>query len=125
MMEDERARYYEGRMNDESLWEKKPTPVRQIRSRRGQGPSTTFTLRLTGDELTRIAEAAIALGTTPTDFIRTAALKATEQAEAIDQARRGDIMEALTESQARLRELEALLVAAGLPDRKRRTTTAR
>ena len=69
------ARFHEQHMDDETLWKK---PGRTIRSRRGQGPSVTFTIRLTGDELTRISKGAFDRGTTPSDFIRSAALRALE-----------------------------------------------
>ena len=71
MTEAEMARYYEEHKDDMSLWEKKP---RSIRSRRGAGPSTMFSLRLTGEELTRIAEAARAKEITVSEFIRKATM---------------------------------------------------
>lgn len=75
MTEAELARFYEEHQDDMSLWEKKP---RQIRSRRGAGPSTIFSLRLTGEELTKIARAAQARDVTVSDFIRRATMAAVE-----------------------------------------------
>ena len=72
MNEEALARFYEERKGDLSLWQKKP---RQIRLRRGDGPSTMFSLRMTGEELSKIALAAQKRGTTVSDFIRRAALK--------------------------------------------------
>ena len=75
MNEADLARFHEAHADDETLWRK---PPRTIRSRRGKGPSVTFSIRLTGEELTRISEAAFARGTNPTDFIRAAALDAVD-----------------------------------------------
>lgn len=102
MTEAELAQYHEAHMDDESLWKK---PGRAIRSRRGQGPSVTFTIRLTGDELTRIAQAAYAQGTNPSHFIRSAALQALETPGEDLQRRQ----KALEEARSRVKELDAVL----------------
>jgi hypothetical protein len=70
MSEDELARFYESRMGDDSLWEKKP---RQIRTRRG-GASTVFSLRLAPEELEELYQAARREGSTLSDFVRKGAL---------------------------------------------------
>jgi len=75
MTEQELASFYEEHKEDMSLWQKKP---RRIRARRGQGPSTMFSLRMTGEELTKIALAAEARGQSVSDFIRSAAMAAIE-----------------------------------------------
>ena len=78
MTEAELAAFHEAHMDDEILWKK---PPRTIRSRRGKGPSVAFSIRLTGEELTRISQAAFAQGTNPSDFIRSAALRALDQSD--------------------------------------------
>jgi hypothetical protein len=66
------AGYFEENKDNPALWQKKP---RKIRSRRGQGPSSVFTLRLTAEELEELALAASARGVSLTEFIRNTALK--------------------------------------------------
>lgn len=78
MNEAELAAFHEEHADDETIWKK---PPRTIRARRGKGPSVTFSIRLTGEELTRISRAAFAQGTNPSDFIRRAALRAVEEPE--------------------------------------------
>jgi hypothetical protein len=70
MTEEELAQFYESRMGDVSLWEKKP---RQIRVRRGSA-STVFSLRLAPEELEELYAAAKRDGATLSDFIRQGAL---------------------------------------------------
>jgi len=100
MSEDERARYYEKHMDDETLFSKTP---RATRPRRGSGPSTMFSLRMTGEELTRIAEAARARGMTVSDFIRRASLAAIDDQDAAEKAT------ALGEAKEKARELSEAL----------------
>jgi hypothetical protein len=76
LTEAELARFYEKHKDDLSLWVKQP---RRIRYRRGEGPSTVFSLRLTGDELTRIAQAAHAREMSVSDFIRKATMAAIDE----------------------------------------------
>ena len=71
MTEEELALNYEDHKDDISLWAKKPM---SIRLRRGQGPSTILSLRLTGEELTAIARAAQASGVTTSEYIRRATM---------------------------------------------------
>ena len=54
-----------------SLWSKTP---RAMRKRRGEGPSTSFAVRLTVDELEELQDAALHEGITLSEFIRRAAL---------------------------------------------------
>jgi hypothetical protein len=68
MTEEELARFYEERRDDESLWDKS----RRIRVRRGS-PSTVFTLRLAPEELELLYQAARREGETMSEFIRKAA----------------------------------------------------
>jgi hypothetical protein len=72
------ARYFEERKDDETIWQKKG---RKIRPRRGQGPSTVFTLRLAPEELTALLAAANARNVSLTEFIRTAALTEAQAAK--------------------------------------------
>ena len=100
MNEDERARYYEEHMDDETLFSKKALP---LRPRRSTGPSTMFSLRMGGDELTKIAEAAKARGVTVSEFIRTASMAAVEDSEGASRAI------ALGEAKAKAKELAEAL----------------
>jgi hypothetical protein len=72
MNEDERGDYYEAHKDDDTLFSKTPAPIR-IRS-----ASTMFSLRIDAGELTRIAEAAKARGTTVSELMRSATLAAIE-----------------------------------------------
>ena len=71
MSETELARFFEEHKDDPTLWEKKP---RKIRSRRGQGASTVFAIRLSPQELEELFAAATARDVSLTEFIRTTAL---------------------------------------------------
>lgn len=100
MSEDERARYYEEHMDDDTLFSKTP---RATRPRRGTGPSTMFSLRMTGEELTKIAVAAKERGMTVSDFIRKASMAAVEDDDAASRA------VALGEAKEKARELREAL----------------
>jgi hypothetical protein len=67
---DELADYYERHAGDVSIWSKKP---RKIRVRRG-GPSHTFSIRFTPEEMEMLDDAAEKRGVTITELIRSAAL---------------------------------------------------
>jgi hypothetical protein len=69
--DDEIAREYLDNKDDMTRWN--VGAARKIRSRRGKGPSTIFSLRLTGEELVAFSEYARAHGTTVSDFLRQAA----------------------------------------------------
>jgi uncharacterized protein (DUF1778 family) len=71
MTEEELAGFYQSRRGDLSLWEEKPL---KLRSRRSSGPTTSFAVRLTPDELEELQAAAKQQGTTLSDFIRTTSL---------------------------------------------------
>jgi hypothetical protein len=79
MTEQEMARFFEEHAGDMSLWSKKP---RKIRSRKGQGASTVFSLRLAPKELEELFYAANKRGVTLTEFIRSSALAEARQVEA-------------------------------------------
>jgi hypothetical protein len=72
MTEAELAEFYQRHKDDDSLWGKVAVPMR--RRRRGEGPSTSFAVRLAPDELTELKQAADERGTTLSDFIREASL---------------------------------------------------
>jgi uncharacterized protein (DUF1778 family) len=104
MTEAELAQFYEARKGDLSLWKKEPRPIRR---RRGQGPSTSFAVRLTPAEIKELQAAAEATGKTVSDFIRTAALgTAREEAQGTNEAR---LRRALDSARAELREIRAAL----------------
>jgi hypothetical protein len=67
---EELADYYERHAGDLSLWSTKP---RKIRVRRG-GPSHTFSIRFTPEEMALLDDAAERRGITITELIRSAAL---------------------------------------------------
>jgi uncharacterized protein (DUF1778 family) len=73
LTETELARYFEEHKDDDSLWE---TTGRRIRRRRGQGPSTSFAVRITPEEISELQAAANLEGKTLSDFIRSSALSA-------------------------------------------------
>jgi len=97
--QDERtlAAEFEANKDDMSQWNRTP---RTIRSRRGEGPSTIFSLRLTGDELTAYAEFAKAKGMTVSEFLRKAAEAAMKPDAVLDQS-------ALLEVETKAKEFEA------------------
>ena len=74
--ERELARYYEENRDNPAIW----GPAIPVAPRRGTGPSTVFSLRLTGEELTLFWREANRRGITVSELIREAALK--EVAEA-------------------------------------------
>jgi hypothetical protein len=80
MSEQELARYYEEHRDDPSLWDWKR--ARRISARRGRGPSTVFSVRLTPEELTEIHRAANSSGANASDFMREAALERARNSDA-------------------------------------------
>jgi hypothetical protein len=75
MTEDERGDYYYEHRDDDSLFSRTPAP---IKVRKGTTASTMFSLRIPAGDLTRIAEAAKARGTTVSELMRKATLAAIE-----------------------------------------------
>jgi uncharacterized protein (DUF1778 family) len=71
MTEEELADFYQARKGDLSLWERESL---KRGSRRGTGPTTSFAVRLTADELDELQAAAKEQGTTLSDFIRSTSL---------------------------------------------------
>ena len=71
LSEAELAEFYEQHKGDMSLWRKTARPLRR---RRGEGPSTSFAIRLTPEEIEELQEAARGLEVTLSDFVRSAAL---------------------------------------------------
>jgi hypothetical protein len=69
--EEELRRYYESRKGDVSTWAKKP---RQLRRKPGEGPTTTFAVRLTPAELRELQTAAEKRDVSLSEFIRSASL---------------------------------------------------
>ena len=88
LTDEQLANEYEEHKDDASIWSSKP---RKIRARRGDGPSTMFSLRMTGQELTAIGNAAAARNMNVSDFIRKAAMATvageTDLTEAVASAR--------------------------------------
>jgi hypothetical protein len=74
---EELAGYYEKHAGDLSLWSTKP---RKIRVRRG-GPSHTFSIRFTPEEMELLDDAAGQREITITELIRTAALTSAREGE--------------------------------------------
>jgi len=105
MTEEELARFYEERKGDLALWQKTP---RQIRRRRG-GASTVFAVRLAPSELQDLQAAAKRAGTTISDFIRSAALRA---ASASDEP--AELASLLNEAAEQTRQSAAALHATAL-----------
>ena len=112
MTEAELAEFYQQRRGDTSLWEKKPRPMRR---RRGQGPSTSFAVRVTPQELEELAAAAQKAGTTLSDFIRSAALGAarTGNGASHEAALRSVLLDTQAQLQAARTSLEKALDQAG------------
>jgi uncharacterized protein (DUF1778 family) len=73
MSEEQLAAFYQSHRGDVSLWQKTSKPMRR---RRGEGPSTSFAVRLSPEELEELQAAASERGTTLSDFIRSSALGA-------------------------------------------------
>ena len=65
------AEYYQSRKGDVSTWAKQP---RTLRRKRGDGPTTTFAIRLTPEELEELQKAAEARGVSLSEFIRSTSL---------------------------------------------------
>jgi len=105
MTEEELARFYEERKGDLSLWQKTP---RQIRRRRG-GASTVFAVRLAPSELEELQAAAKRAGTTVSDFIRSAALRAASASEGP-----AELVSLLNEAAEQTRQSAAALKATAL-----------
>ena len=72
MNEEALAEYYQSRKGDVSTWAKQP---RTLRRKRGDGPTTTFAIRLTPQELIELQQAAEAKGVNLSEFIRTTSLE--------------------------------------------------
>jgi hypothetical protein len=70
--EEELREYYQARKGDVSTWAKKP---RTMRRKRGDGPSTTFAIRLTPQEIKELQSAAELHEVSLSEFIRATALK--------------------------------------------------
>jgi hypothetical protein len=66
------AEYYQSRKGDVSTWAKQP---RTLRRKRGDGPTMTFAIRLTPEELAELQKAAEASGVNVSEFIRSTSLK--------------------------------------------------
>ena len=66
------AAYYQARKGDVSTWAKQP---RTLRRKRGDGPTTTFAIRLTPEELSELQTAAEAKGVNLSEFIRATSLE--------------------------------------------------
>ena len=81
MTESELADFYQEHKGDLSLWQKTPRPMRR---RRGDGPSTSFAIRITPAEIEELQAAAALSETTLSDFIRSAALTAAREAQTPD-----------------------------------------
>ena len=73
MTEEELARFYQEHKGDPSLWQKTP---RRMRRHRGEGPTTSFAIRLTPEEIEELQAAAATSQTTLSEFIRSSALAA-------------------------------------------------
>jgi hypothetical protein len=71
LTEEELRHYYESRKGDVSTWAKKP---RQLRRKPGQGPTTTFAVRLTPTELRELQVAAEKRDVSLSEFIRSVSL---------------------------------------------------
>jgi len=111
MTEAELAEFYEKRAGDLTLWEKKP---RRMRRRRGEGPSTSFAVRVTPGELEELAAAAQKAETTLSDFIRSAALGAARAASGASEAGlRRVLLDTQEQLQAVRSSLEKALERAG------------
>ena len=72
MSEQELPEYYQSRKGDVSMWAKEP---RKLRRTRGAGPTTTFAIRLTPQELSELQRAAEAKGVNVSEFIRSTSLE--------------------------------------------------
>ena len=69
----ELAEYHERRKGDVSHLGKSSRPMRR---RKGEGPTTSFAVRLTPEEIEQLQEAAKKSGRSLSDFVRSAALQA-------------------------------------------------
>lgn len=87
MTEEELAEFYQSHRGDASFWQKEPL---KLAGRRGIGPTTSFAVRFTPDELDELQAAAREQGTTLSDFIRSTSL-------AVARARESDQRQELTE----------------------------
>ena len=65
------ADYYQSRQGDVSTWAKQP---RVMRRKRGEGPTTTFAIRLTPEELEELQKAAAERRISLSEFIRSTSL---------------------------------------------------
>lgn len=97
MTEAELAKFYESRKGDTSLWKKTPKPMRR---RRGDGPTTSFAVRLTPEEIEELQTAAETRHTTLSDFIRSSAIAAAREGSSSVAQR-----QAADEVRAKLRDL--------------------
>ena len=88
--EQDLAEYYQSHKGDVSSWAERPRPLRR---KRGEGPTTTFAVRLTSGELSQLQAAASKRNVSLSEFIRSTSLAATR------------------DSATRLAELEALFMS--------------
>jgi uncharacterized protein (DUF1778 family) len=73
MTEEELAQFYQARKGDVTLWQQSPL---RLRNRRGRGPSTSFAVRLSPEELEELQGAAMSQAVTLSEFIRASSLAA-------------------------------------------------
>jgi uncharacterized protein (DUF1778 family) len=106
MTEEELADFYQSHKGDLSLWEKKPL---KLSSRRGTGPTTSFAVRLTAEELDELQMAAKEQGTTLSEFIRSTSLAA---ARARGSSRQRELSELRDDAQRIARALDRLTKTA-------------
>ncbi|MPZ49773.1 MAG: hypothetical protein GEU75_10860 [Dehalococcoidia bacterium] len=93
------AEYFEQHAGEVDLWAKKP---HQIRVRRG-GPSHTFSVRFTAEELEELQDAADLNAVTVSELIRSAALKsACREPEGVDSAQ---LRKLLRETETKIQSL--------------------
>jgi hypothetical protein len=94
------AAYFDAHQDDDSIWDfSKP---RKIRVRRG-GPSHTFSVRFSPEEMERLEEAAEAQGITITELIRAAAMAAADDGRVGALKEIEDKARELTEAVSKLR----------------------
>jgi hypothetical protein len=81
MNEEELARLYQEHKGDISLWQKTP---RRMRRHRGEGPTTSFAIRLTPEEIEELQSAAVGSQMILSEFIRSSALAAAKRLKQLD-----------------------------------------